>query len=162
MSAGFTTSTGACFGSARTGAALAATCTGAGVVTGFTGSPASLMSLLLSVQKRRAMRVLRPSPPTACPAIVLMSVKRHPSCPLAEQREHVLRHRIRLCQDRRAGLLQDLRARKSGSFLGEVGVLNAAALGREVLGGSRQVGDRGLEAVLDRAERRAQAADGGP
>ena len=46
-------------------------------------------------------------------------------------------------------------------FRGEVRVLNAAARGREVLGSSRQVGDRRLEAVLDRAQRAAQGADRG-
>src|SRR5688572_22215216 len=147
-------STGACTAGAAAGCAFAAG--GAAATAGFTVIPESLMTKT-PVQKRRAMEVLRPPPPTASCHRPDVS-QTFSSYPLAEQREHVLRHRIRLCQDRRAGLLQDLRARESGSFLGEVGVLNAAARGRKVLGGSRQVGDRGLEAVLDRAERRAEAA----
>ena len=56
----------------------------------------------------------------------------------------------------RAGLLQDLRAGQHGGLRGEVRVLNPAARGREVLSSSRQVRDRGLEAVLDGAQGAAQ------
>ena len=60
-----------------------------------------------------------------------------------------------------ARLLQDLRAGQSRRLGREVRVLNAAARGRKVLADRGQVRNRRLEAVLDRAERAAQAADRG-
>ena len=76
-----------------------------------------------------------------------------------QQLQHLLRHLVGLRDHRRAGLLQHLGARQVGGFRREVGILDAAARGREVLAAGLQVLDRRREAVLDRAERGAAAGD---
>src|SRR5688572_4663548 len=58
---------------------------------------------------------------------------------LAEQREDVLRHRVRLRQNRRTSLLQNLRAGQVRRFSSEVGVLDAATSSRQVLTGRFEV-----------------------
>src|SRR3954471_20208354 len=73
----------------------------------------------------------------------------------AEERQNVLRQRVRLREHRGAGLLQDLAARQVGRFRREVRVLNPRTRGRKVLGSGLQVRDRGREAVLIRTERSA-------
>ncbi|KAG1543427.1 hypothetical protein G6F50_013991 [Rhizopus delemar] len=76
-----------------------------------------------------------------------------------QQAEHVLRYLVGLGQHGRTGLLQDLGAGQLGGFLGEVGVLDAAARRRQVFRRGLQVGhDRG-EAGLDRTEVGAGAGD---
>ncbi|KAG0921464.1 hypothetical protein G6F32_015092 [Rhizopus arrhizus] len=57
-----------------------------------------------------------------------------------QQAEHVLRYLVGLGQHGRTGLLQDLGAGQLGGFLGEVGIADAAARGRQVLRGGLQVG----------------------
>ena len=76
-----------------------------------------------------------------------------------QQAEHVLRYLVCLGQHGRTGLLQDLGAGQFGGFLGEVGIADAAARGRQVLRGCLQVGHHRGEAVLDRTEVGADAVD---
>src|SRR5476649_332284 len=76
-----------------------------------------------------------------------------------QQRQHAVRQRVGLGQDRRAGLLQDLAARQVGRFRREVGILNPALRCRQVFAGRLQVRDGRRETVLDRTERSAVAVD---
>ena len=72
---------------------------------------------------------------------------------VAQQVENGRGQLVRLRDHRRAGLLQDLRARQVGGLGGEVGVHDPGTRRRLVLAGDRQVRDRHAEAAHRRAVR---------
>ena len=76
-----------------------------------------------------------------------------------QQLQHSLGDLVGLCHHGGAGLLQDLGARQSGGFGGEVGILDAAAGRRQVFGRDLQVGNRCLETRLESAELGAFGSD---
>src|SRR5690606_19229074 len=71
---------------------------------------------------------------------------------LTQQGQNALRYLVGLCQNRGTSLLQDLSASHVGDFDCVVCVFNTRTSCGQVGDGVAQVGDRGLEAVLDCTE----------
>ncbi len=67
-----------------------------------------------------------------------------------------MRNLVRLRQNGGTGLLQDLRARHVGDFGRVVGIFDTATRFRQVVYGIAQVGDSGVETVLNRTQVRTQ------
>src|SRR5690625_871612 len=75
---------------------------------------------------------------------------------LTQQRQHSLGNLVGLCQNRGASLLQDLSTGHVGDFDGVVGVFNTRAGCGQVVDGVVQVGNGGLETILNRPQVAAQ------
>ena len=73
---------------------------------------------------------------------------------LTQERQYVLRDRVRLREYRHTRLLQDLRTRERRGLLRKVRILDPRARGRLVLCGDPQVRHRLLEAIDRRTELR--------
>ncbi|SUH15160.1 Uncharacterised protein [Salmonella enterica subsp. enterica] len=67
-----------------------------------------------------------------------------------------MRNLVRLRQNGGTGLLQNLRARHVGDFGRVVGIFDTATGRRQVIYGIAQVGDSGVETVLNRTQVRTQ------
>src|SRR5690606_11356553 len=76
-----------------------------------------------------------------------------------QQLKNILRFGVGLGQYRQACLLQHPGSGQFGGFRGEICVLNPGAGCRQVFGGGTQVGNGGLEAVLDRTQVSPEAVD---
>ena len=77
----------------------------------------------------------------------------------SQQRQRLLWQRIGLCQNRDAGLGEDLVLREHRCLLGNVRISNPRFGRGEVFGRDRQILDRDLEPALDRAVIRAGGCD---